>query len=363
MSELNFNPNLEEFTLSFEPQFEELVGIYHGLKRAYIGEGIQQTNDDNGVLYVVYQNDEVQRLGPVSSYYYALQSGFTGTFSEWVQTILDAGPNAISAAASAASATTEAGNAATSATNASTSESNAATSESNAANSALVAENWATGSGGGTPSQTNNAKAYSETSNEYALQSESWAVGTRNGTTDTVRTGASTDNAKYYAESAQTSAEKAEYSMEKYPRVGNNDTWELWNPSTEQYQDSGHESLANATVTCKYQNSTSGIIHPDESSTDWSTSPHPEEGKYLWIQIIHTWNNGTVNYAYAVSYIGVNGTGSVDSVNGLSGRVILDGRNIYMDSSLPNADQEAIYQAFDRISTPISNAEIDALFT
>lgn len=55
------------------------------------------------------------------------------------------------------------------------------------------------GNGEGTPSVTNNARSYALSSEESNLESESWAKGTRNGQADNVRSGAATDNSKYYS--------------------------------------------------------------------------------------------------------------------------------------------------------------------
>ena len=64
---------------------------------------------------------------------------------------------------------------------------------------AEVAEAWATGGSGGTPSATNNAKYYSDHANE---QAQAWATGGSGGTPS------ATNNAKYYSEQANAIAQQ-----------------------------------------------------------------------------------------------------------------------------------------------------------
>lgn len=229
---------------------------------------------------------------------------------------------AADAAASAQAAATSESNAATSETNAAASETNAATSESNAATSETNAHN----------SELAAARSKSD-----AAQHESDAK-----------------NAKDAAETAQAKAEEA---MSHYPRIKNNDNWEVWNVSQEDWEDTGHKSIATATTTYAYQNSSNGTVIPTGT---WTSSPNPQEGLYIWIRMTYTWTNGRVDNFYNVSYIGVNGEGSVSSVNGMGGAVVLDGKNINVDNSL--GVKETIYNAFQRIGIAITNAEIDQLF-
>ena len=139
----NFEPELREFTTTFDTEFGDAIALYRGVVRVWIGDG---TTGTDGVLYAEMVDGVVQEVGPVTAYYYALENGYQGTFAEWVQLVLDTSDNAQSAAQSAAdalaseqaaassesNASTYAGNALTSAGNAATSESNAATSATNA---------------------------------------------------------------------------------------------------------------------------------------------------------------------------------------------------------------------------------------
>ena len=66
----------------------------------------------------------------------------------------------------------------------------------------------------------------------------------------------------------------------------------------------------------EYQVSDSGTIIP---SGIWSTSiPVVTPGKYLWARTTTQFNTGTPNYAYSISRFGIDGTGSVVTVNSVS---------------------------------------------
>lgn len=66
----------------------------------------------------------------------------------------------------------------------------------------------------------------------------------------------------------------------------------------------------------EYQVSDSGTIIPSDS---WSTSvPAVAQGKYLWTRTTMTYNTGSPVVAYSVSRMGLDGTGAVSSVAGIS---------------------------------------------
>lgn len=65
-----------------------------------------------------------------------------------------------------------------------------------------------------------------------------------------------------------------------------------------------------------YQNSTSGTAIPTGTWLD--TQPVTPQGQFLWIRTILTWNNGQTTTMYSVSRMGIDGRGSVSSVNGIS---------------------------------------------
>lgn len=248
----------------------------------------------------------------------------------------DAQTFATNASTSAQQAATKASEASASATAAADSETNAVLSETNANASALAAAASATSA---------------ETSATNASASASLAEGSA---TDAAL---AMTNAQAAQAAAETAQGKAESAIVHAPRININDTWEVWSQTTEQWVDTGHKSMAEATTEYSYQNSTSGTNVP---SGYWTVTPNPQSGKYLWARIKYTWTNGRIDYFYNVAYVGVNGSGAVHSINGLVGNVILDGSNVYVDN---NAEpKESIREALTRVGTVITNSEIDVLF-
>lgn len=68
--------------------------------------------------------------------------------------------------------------------------------------------------------------------------------------------------------------------------------------------------------TTEYQAHDSGTIIP---SGTWSTSvPVVAQGRYLWIRTTHNFNTGAPVVSYSVSRMGIDGSGSVASVAGVS---------------------------------------------
>lgn len=89
------------------------------------------------------------------------------------------------------------------------------------------------------------------------------------------------------------------------------------------------------TASVSYQISQSGAVVPDGS---WSTIiPTPVQGAYLWTRIVLEFNTGSPITFYAVSRYGIDGTGSVVSVNGVSpdgtGNVVLTASDIVMSDN------------------------------
>ena len=65
-----------------------------------------------------------------------------------------------------------------------------------------------------------------------------------------------------------------------------------------------------------YANSASGTTVP---TSGWQSSqPTTPQGQYLWIRKTLTWDNGQTTTLYSVSRMGIDGSGSVSSVNSLS---------------------------------------------
>lgn len=66
----------------------------------------------------------------------------------------------------------------------------------------------------------------------------------------------------------------------------------------------------------EYQVGTSGTIEPSGS---WSASvPATGQGKYLWTRITIQFNTGNAIQYFSVGYFGINGTGAVASINGIT---------------------------------------------
>ena len=69
-------------------------------------------------------------------------------------------------------------------------------------------------------------------------------------------------------------------------------------------------------TTVEYMISDSGTIVPSGS---WSTTiPTVPQGKYLWTRVTTTFNTGSPAVSYSVTRMGIDGTGSVRTVNGKS---------------------------------------------
>lgn len=83
-------------------------------------------------------------------------------------------------------------------------------------------------------------------------------------------------------------------------------------------------------ATTTYQNSSSASTVPTGS---WTNTPSPEKGKYLWSRIQFDWGTGSSSYLYIVGYIGTDGEGAVETVNGAYGAVVLDAGDINVDKT------------------------------
>lgn len=73
-------------------------------------------------------------------------------------------------------------------------------------------------------------------------------------------------------------------------------------------------TVTNQSVT--YQESSSGTVVPSGSWT--TTIPSVTQGNYLWTRTVLTYNSGTIVTSYSVARFGVDGAGSVASVNNQS---------------------------------------------
>lgn len=111
-----------------------------------------------------------------------------------------------------------------------------------------------------------------------------------------------------------------------------------------------------ATVTVSYQNSDSGTVRP---TGEWSSTPAPEQGKFMWSKLVLTWIDGSTSDVYLVSYEGKDS--AVVSVNGETGEIVLHGENV----TISNTSDETIKHYIDNHSYEpdfATDADIEALF-
>ena len=152
--------------LSFIAQFGEYTPLYRGITETWVGTGDssnpgnpeETSYNDAGILYAKYISDDIQTIGSITDYALAVNAGFSGTFADWIDFL---------------SAT---------------------------ADHVVNAEKWATGNANAQPGDQyttgNSAK-------EQADRAAMWAAGTTSGN------GSATNNAKYWAQQASTSASNA----------------------------------------------------------------------------------------------------------------------------------------------------------
>ena len=119
-------------------------------------------------------------------------------------------------------------------------------------------------------------------------------------------------------------------------------------------------TLANATV--GYQQSDSGSVVPEGSWT--TTVPSAVQGKYLWTRIQIQFNTGSTITAYSVTRYGMDGTGAVVTVNGVSpdlnGNVQLTASDIQAsDSASIQSHITSIETDVDDLKTSITNAILE----
>ena len=71
---------------TFSPQFQEFLPVYKDVTRVWIGNGIN--TGISGMLYAEYNDGHTAQLGSVSLYQTAVENGYTGTESQWLQMIM-----------------------------------------------------------------------------------------------------------------------------------------------------------------------------------------------------------------------------------------------------------------------------------
>lgn len=117
------------------------------------------------------------------------------------------------------------------------------------------------------------------------------------------------------------------------------------------------------TATIGYQQSDSGSVVPEGSWT--TTVPSPVAGKFLWTRIQIQFNTGSPITAYSVARYGIDGSGAVVSVNGVSpdatGNVQLLAADIQAaDSTSIQAHLTAAEDDIDELKTSLNNLCLQA---
>lgn len=144
----------------------------------------------------------------------------------------------------------------------------------------------------------------------------------------------------------------------KTPYVGENENWYVWDTATNAFKDSGVSSRglkgdkgdkgnkgdtgSPATVTGSatvFQASASGTAVP---TGEWSAAPPAMvAGQYLWTRTTINFNSGDPVVTYSVARWGMDGSGAVSSVNGVSpdaaGNVQITGDSLTVDGQAISA--------------------------
>lgn len=86
-----FNVQALPMDVQFSPASNSGMTLYRGVERVWLGDGTKTYNGspDYGVLYADMVDGNTATLGPVTGFYYAKQAGFSGTFSDWVNVIVN----------------------------------------------------------------------------------------------------------------------------------------------------------------------------------------------------------------------------------------------------------------------------------
>lgn len=109
----------------------------------------------------------------------------------------------------------------------------------------------------------------------------------------------------------------------------------------------------NATVIrsiVEYQVSTSSTVAPSSWEADIPVVP---QGRYLWTRVTIEFNSGAPIVYYSISRNGLDGSGAVLSVNGLSGNVLLTARDI--NTSSGKSVQEELRSISDLATGALKN--------
>lgn len=124
-------------------------------------------------------------------------------------------------------------------------------------------------------------------------------------------------------------------------------TWFQWKGNK---GDTGDPCLI-ASQSVTYLSSSSGTVVPEGS---WQTNvPSVNPGYFLWTRTRITYNDGTVTTAYSVSRYGIDGTGAVSSVNGISPDP--NGDIALTASDIPTGDSTSVQQHITQIEADVSD--------
>lgn len=109
------------------------------------------------------------------------------------------------------------------------------------------------------------------------------------------------------------------------------------------------------TQNVSYQTSSSGTVAPSGSWT--TTIPTVSPGDFLWTRTQLAFNDGTTVTAYSVSRYGIDGSGSVSTVNGLSP----DGNgNIAVTATdIPMINNQSIQENVDELADDVDELKTD----
>lgn len=230
-----------------------------------------------------------------------------------------------------------------------------------AKDAAKEASSAATSAAGYATSAGNSANA-AAVSAESAGQSANAAAGSAESAAESANLANESKTAA--AESARVAQESMEQTtaiVVKTPYIGDNGNWYVYNYDTKAYADSGiratgpqgqqgpqGETGDTATLVSHVVEYLAGDSGTSVPSGAWSTTvPSVPQGQYLWTRVTQTYNTGSPIVSYSVSRMGVDGSGSVSSVAGVSpdsnGNVTLTAENVGArpDSWMPTADDVA----------------------
>lgn len=146
------------------------------------------------------------------------------------------------------------------------------------------------------------ASGSASSANTNALKSEGYAVGTQNGTDVGSGSPYFENNAKYYAEQADDSADRAESYSVNVPYIGANGNWWVWNTTQEAYVDSG----VDASITVQIADIT--MLAPDATPYVTNSGTNTDPIFHLFIprgngisSITKTGTSGLVD-TYTITY-------------------------------------------------------------